>query len=39
MIALTDGEDNRSQFKPIDVARMIVKNRITLDSFVVSDQS
>jgi Mg-chelatase subunit ChlD len=36
MIALTDGEDNRSIFKPLDVAKMIVKNRITLDSFVVS---
>lgn len=36
MIALTDGEDNRSTYKPIDVAKLILKHRITLDSFVVS---
>lgn len=39
MIALTDGEDNRSTYKPVDVAKLILKNRITLDSFVVSHQS
>lgn len=38
IIALTDGEDNRSKHKPQDVANYIVKNRIILDSFVVYDK-
>ncbi|KAL4455086.1 hypothetical protein ABPG74_006468 [Tetrahymena malaccensis] len=39
MIALTDGEDNESKYKPGEVAALILKNRIILDSFVVSQQS
>lgn len=36
MIALTDGEDNESKYKPNEVAALILKYRIILDSFVVS---
>lgn len=36
MIALTDGEDNESKFKPNEVAALVLKHRIILDSFVVS---
>ncbi|KAL4472088.1 hypothetical protein ABPG72_001086 [Tetrahymena utriculariae] len=39
LIAMTDGEDNQSKYKPEEVAKQIVMNRITLDSFVVSKES
>jgi len=36
MIALTDGEDNDSTNTPETIVKKIVKNKIVLDSFVVS---
>lgn len=39
IIALTDGEDNRSVAKPKDVCLKIATNRIVLDSFVVGPKS
>lgn len=34
---MTDGEDNSSKYRPEEVAKQIILNRIILDSFVVSD--
>ena len=36
MIALTDGEDNDSEKTPDVIVKRIIKNKIILDSFVVS---
>jgi ubiquitin-conjugating enzyme E2 D/E len=35
IIALTDGEDNQSKTSPNDVAKLLRKNNIIVDSFVV----
>lgn len=36
---MTDGEDNISKIKSVDVAKKIIKNNVILDSFVVGTKA